>query len=74
MQMFWFGNEKKAEALAHSASPPAPLQGEGSRMLRKWRVKGAQLGGKLWGCVKPFHGFDAMICAISLHKMAQITA
>ena len=67
MQMFWFGNEKKA-------SPPSPLQGEGSRMLGKWRVKGVQLGGKLWGCVKPFHGFDAMICAISLHKMAQITA
>ena len=78
MQMFWFGNEKKAEALGpfsltpnplakegeeNKASPPAPLQGEGSRMLRKWRVKGAQLGGKLWGCVKPFHGFDAMICA-----------
>ena len=61
MQMFWFGNEKKAEAPALSsltpgpltkereenkASPPAPLQGEGSRMLRKRRAKRAQLGGQ----------------------------
>ena len=61
MQMFWFGNEKKGEAPApfsltpgplakegeeNKASPPAPLQGEGSRMLRKWMEKGAQLGGK----------------------------
>ena len=61
MQMFWFGNEKKAEALGpfsltpsplakegeeNKASPPAPLQGEGSRMLRKWRAKRAQLGGQ----------------------------
>jgi hypothetical protein len=30
----------------NKASPPAPLQGEGSRMLRKWRAKRAQLGGQ----------------------------
>ena len=53
MQMFWFGNEKKGKALdpfsltpspiakegeENKASPPSPLQGEGSRMLRKWRA------------------------------------
>ena len=61
MQMFWFGNEKKGKALGpfsltpdpiakegeeNKASPPAPLQGEGSRMLRKRRAKRAQLGGQ----------------------------
>ena len=34
------------EREGNKASPPAPLQGEGSRMLRKWRAKRAQLGGK----------------------------
>ena len=47
MQMFWFGNEKKGKALGPFSVTPDPLsQREGSRMLRKWRVKGAQLGGK----------------------------
>ena len=61
MQMFWFGNEKKAKALGpfsltpgpiakegegNKASPPTPLQREGSRMFRKWRAKRAQLGGQ----------------------------
>ena len=61
MLMFWFGNEKKGKDLGpfsltpgplakegeeNKASPPAPLQGEGSRMLRKWRAKRAQLGGQ----------------------------
>jgi len=34
------------EGEGNKASPPAPLQGEGSRMLRKWRAKRAQLGSK----------------------------
>ena len=53
MQMFWFGNEKKGEAPAPFSLTPGPLlssfrklheqrpmvlQGEGSRMLRKWRA------------------------------------